>query len=699
MRKYLLIIFIFLIFPKLCIAKTTFTLATGGKKGTYFALGQGIKKAIEKENPDIEIIVISTKGSIENAKLLDAGTAHLALIQNDIAYYFTKGKRMFEFPSNQMKGVASLYTEIIQIITRKELNIKRIEDLKGKIVSVGPEKSGTEFNSAVILKISGITYKDIDQKFLSFNAAMDSLLNGTIDAGFVTAGIPTPAINEIAKKVKFLPVETEIVKELRKTYPYFVSTIIPSRSYQEQYREIPAIGVRALLVVRRDLKPNIVKRIADAIFNEPEILKTAHPVASNISLRTSMKGMTIPLHLGAKKYYTTQKLIKPRLVGYLSRILSILIIILVLAFIVKYRYLVNKAIEKNIYLKLVLTFIILFIIGTTGMYFFEGEINENFTTFGESCWSGIVYLLSGFEEREPITTGGRIFSIVILFASIFVIGSVAGNFAAVFIKKGVIRMPKDVDKHIVVCNWHNGGDKIIKEIHSPAAGETEREIVVITNKTVNEEELRKDKEYEKVFFVNSDPTLHSVLKAARVHLAKSVIILANDESPDPDADSALITLAIAKGICKNSSKPHIIAEVINHRKIEHLKDAGVDEYVCAGDYGLGIIAQCALTERVSNIYQRLLSYSGDTNELYIVEDDKLPKTSEGKCIVVGKSFPEIADLFNKTRNTANPVILIGVCRDDEIILNPRKEKFEKFEGGDKLIVMAYEKPDFSKLAK
>jgi voltage-gated potassium channel Kch len=371
----------------------------------------------------------------------------------------------------------------------------------------------------------------------------------------------------------------------------------------------------------------------------------------------------------------------------------------------RFRYLLKKFLRRNIYIQLAFIFIILFTIGTLGMYIFERGINKNFSNIGQSFWSSLVYLLSGFEDREPITTEGRIFSIFIFIGSICIIGSVAGNFAYIFLRRREVKMPKNVTNQIVVCNWNEGGDKIIKEIHAPVA-EPETEVVVITDKEINEEELRKSKEYEKVYFIRSDPTLHDVLKASRVHLARSIIILADNETPDPDAKTAMIALAIRNISNIDDGKPHIVAEAINHRKIEHLKNAGVDEVICASDFGLGIIAQCAITGRLSKAYQQLLSYSGDTNELYIIEYNKIPKKSNGKSIFDGLSFEEASDLFIKKRDANNPVILVGVRRGNRVILNPKNnwkgpktEKFEKFQEGDSIVVMAFEMPDLSKILK
>jgi len=247
-------------------------------------------------------------------------------------------------------------------------------------------------------------------------------------------------------------------------------------------------------------------------------------------------------------------------------------------------------------------------------------------------------------------------------------------------------MPKELDSHIIMCNWHERADRIIKELHSPLAA-PETNIIVITEQTVNEQELRLSPEYEKVFFVESDPTLHEVLKRARAHLASSVIILADDTFPDPDAKTALIALALHRLTKELSQHPHVIAEVMNHHKIQHLLDAGVDEWVCSHDYGLGILAQSALYGKLSEVYQQLLTYSSDTNEIYMVDEQHYPTQ------FLGKTFTEVADKLNHQKNVENPAILLGVKRGEHVILNPKPEEFDVFQSGDLLIVVAFDPPD------
>jgi len=278
-------------------------------------------------------------------------------------------------------------------------------------------------------------------------------------------------------------------------------------------------------------------------------------------------------------------------------------------------------------------------------------------------------------------------------------------------------MPKDISKHIVICNWNEKGEKIIEEIHSPLAG-PQIDIIVISNpRPKNEEELRNNfpREYSNVEFREGNPILHETLKRANAHMAKSVIILAGSTG-EPDSESALTALVIStlwknrieeeinKRVKSSGSgdeirekieeeedfrKPRIIVEVLEHRKMQHLRDAGADDVICAADYAIGILAQSALNEKLSDVYHDLLTYREHTTEIYIVDNPEVSLWLEGK------TFIEVAKFFLENRCKVNPAIPIGYRRGKEIFVNPKKDV--NFTCHDCLIVMAYELPDLLKL--
>ena len=345
--------------------------------------------------------------------------------------------------------------------------------------------------------------------------------------------------------------------------------------------------------------------------------------------------------------------------------------------------------EKNFF-KILLILILIFIFFVVGVFFSEKRVNPQCQDFFDAFRIVFVYFFGEYIDFAPKTLFGKIVSILSFLIGVFIVAALIGKFASYFInikKEG--KMPQLLENHIVICNWNEKGVHLVKEIHTAIP---DIPICILTDKKdeeIRQHELEIRKEFENTFFKKGDPTLHINLKnLAFAHRAKSVIILADERCPDPDGKTALIGLAITKLERNLPRKPHIIAEIINHQKIEHLKDAGVDEYICASDYGLSLMAQAALYPKLSEVYHQLLTYSEDTCEIYLIEGEKIPTE------FYDKSFKQIAQMLNESReNTDNPIILIGIKREEKYILNPKSEKeFDSLKKGDALVVIAYTFP-------
>ena len=668
------------------------TLFTGREVGTYYSVGNTIKKILEKENPKLQILCEPSNGSMDNARLIETEKADLAIIQSDIAYYLSSGTRIFSLPCDRIKGISPLYSEAIHIVTKRTSGIKTIKDLKGKTVSVGLRKSGSEFNTRIVLNALDITYEDFVPRYEYSDSALKLLKEDRIDAFFVTTKVPASYLKEPFEEhnlalVSFKPNEIE---KIIKAYPYFFSKNIAANSYSNQHEEVSTLGVRALLVANSQVKLKTLYKITKVLFDNKEKIKEEHPFIS-LNAKQAVSFMPIPLHRGAMKYYTDIGVVERQLfIFYFRFVILVLLIALFVFIILKIFPRKTQAFMKNFYVRFIIFLTLLIFLGSIGLYFLEKRINENFVSVSQSFWSCIVYVFSGFENRAPITSIGKLISIFIFIIGVSVFGIISGRFAAFFVEKALKKenaMPKNLKEHIVICNWNERGETIVKELH---AADHFVDITILTDADIKDEnELFKKKEYRNVHLARGDPAIHDRLETSKVHLARSVIILSNEVSQDPDAQSALIALAISK-VCREKGEevPHIVAEVLNHRKIHHLIDAGVNEVVCAINYGVGLLAQSTLHPGLTQVYDSLLSYSEDTNEIYVIEKEKIPS------LLKGKTFSKASEIINKNGDANNPVILLGIMRNKVPILNPKKGE-EKIKEDDDLLLLSYALPDLS----
>jgi len=306
-KMVILLICTFLLISIFFSAGTIFiNIGTGGTAGTYYPLGGAIAEILNSKISGINATAVSTGGSVANINMLKENSIQIGFIQNDVAYYAYNGVEFFANSKyTEMKALCSLYPETVQIITLKNKNIKTLYDLKGKRVAVGAAGSGVEVNARQILTAVGLTYKDISVQYLSFAEAANGLRDGTCDVAFLTAGLPTAAVRDIAsqKEVFVIPIPAKIADSLISKYPFYIKTAIPKDTYPSMTEDVSSLAVLAMLVARADMTDDLAYSIVKAIFENLERLQVAHQMGKFIKKENALFGISIPMHPGADKYF------------------------------------------------------------------------------------------------------------------------------------------------------------------------------------------------------------------------------------------------------------------------------------------------------------------------------------------------------------------------------------------------------------
>ena len=308
MKKIISLVLVVLMLATLLVAcgKTeTMTMGTGGTSGTYYGYG-GIIGSQIKTSAGINVNVVSTDGSKANILGIHAGNYQLGTVQSDVMAYAWAGSRSFESEGaiDTFRVVGGLYAEAVQLVTMNP-DIKSVADLAGKKVSIGASGSGVYFNAMDVLAAAGLTEADIVPQYQSFADSADALKDGKIDAAFIVAGPPTPAIAELftANTAYLVPIDGEIADKLLEDCPYYTVHSIPANTYKGQTEEVKTVTVKATLIVSASASEESVYELTKAIFENIDAIKSAHAKGEELSLENATSGMTAPFHAGAAKYF------------------------------------------------------------------------------------------------------------------------------------------------------------------------------------------------------------------------------------------------------------------------------------------------------------------------------------------------------------------------------------------------------------
>ena len=286
-------------------ASTKMTMGTGGTSGTYYGYG-GVLGQYIKNNAGIDVTVVSTDGSKANIQGIAAGDYQLGTVQSDVMAYAWEGSRSFEADGavTSFRVVAGLYAEAVQLITM-DPEIKSVYDLAGKSVSIGAPGSGVYFNAIDVLNAAGLTEEDINAQYQSFADSTDALKDGKIDAAFIVAGPPTPAITELCttNDAYLVPIDGEVADNLMASCPFYTIVNVPAGTYEGQTEDVQTVTVKATLIIDANASEDAVYKLTAAIFDNIEAISAENAKGTELSIENATSGMTAPFHAGAAKYF------------------------------------------------------------------------------------------------------------------------------------------------------------------------------------------------------------------------------------------------------------------------------------------------------------------------------------------------------------------------------------------------------------
>ena len=183
--------------------------------------------------------------------------------------------------------------------------ITSVADLAGKSVSIGAPGSGVYFNAVDVLTAAGLTEQDINAQYQSFADSADALKDGKIDAAFIVAGAPTPAITELCttNDAYLVPIDGEVADALMASCPFYTVYNIPAGTYAGQDADVQTVTVKATLIVDANASEDAVYKLTAAIFDNIDAITAENAKGAELSIENATSGMTVPFHAGAAKYF------------------------------------------------------------------------------------------------------------------------------------------------------------------------------------------------------------------------------------------------------------------------------------------------------------------------------------------------------------------------------------------------------------
>ena len=280
------------------------SIGTAGTGGIYYPLGGAMASLLSLADSSRTYTAEVTGGAVENINRIRAGQIDLAFSTANSIYDAYFGSPDFGEPMEDLRIVAPLYPNFTHILVSASSEAESVADFRGLRVSVGAPGSGTEQMSRRILEVHGLTYEDVDVRYLTFNESAGALKDRAIDAAIISVGYPAAAILEATTMggVRLLPLAGDRIQELMDLYPYFDAGEIPADVYPGVDEILPTAVLLNWVIAPERLSNDVVLSVLNVLTEERAAIERVHNMARQIDL-DFLQDAPIPLHPGTQRWF------------------------------------------------------------------------------------------------------------------------------------------------------------------------------------------------------------------------------------------------------------------------------------------------------------------------------------------------------------------------------------------------------------
>ncbi|MFH0945987.1 MAG: NAD-binding protein, partial [Planctomycetota bacterium] len=346
--------------------------------------------------------------------------------------------------------------------------------------------------------------------------------------------------------------------------------------------------------------------------------------------------------------------------------------------------------------RLALWITLTWIVGANLVHFTETRLVGDqgpFAGYWQAYWNILIVLVSGMEDKEPLSVLGRIEVTFILLAGICAVGMFTAQLVSSIVRmsqrvgKIAVRPPRaDFQHHILILGANEHLHEILGQLHHALKN---RHHILVVHPGAEDLAVTDPEVYRNVFAWSADPLQPNVLDQVGLDRASRVIILSTGDAALPkdvrDSRTLMVTLAV---VHKNPRVP-TVAEIHTPEGLSQAEALKSAEFVLSRRYGSRMIARAALRPGLAEVYRHLLEFSDESCEFYCIS---VPPE------LVGGTFKEARLHFLDRDDEA--ICVVGLTDrtngDRRFLLCPTTDPGSGsriLDEKDELVVTAYRNPE------
>jgi len=317
--------------------------------------------------------------------------------------------------------------------------------------------------------------------------------------------------------------------------------------------------------------------------------------------------------------------------------------------------------------------VISLIVVVFGLFPTDGELS-----FSETFWATMLRTLDPGTMGGDTGPGYRIAMLIVTLTGLVLVASLIGIVSNAFndkveqLRKGRSNvLEKD---HTLILGWNRKIHQVVGELIIANESRKRATIVVMADrdKVEMEDELKaqlKGRSATRIIVRNGDPTRVADLKLTGLDGARSIILLAPDDTDDADSFSIKAALAILNNPNRRPEPYKIVGEIKQEQNREAAELVGGTEaqWILGEALNSRLIVQTSRQRGLSAVYNDLLDFGGA--ELYLTDAGALTGSRFGDASL---SVPQGA--------------VVGVANGHDVVMNPPRDYV--LSNNDQLIILA-----------
>lgn len=295
-------------------AKVMLSIATAGENSTYHRFGKTLANLITKTGR-MTCTAETTGGSVENVRILSDPDerGELAVAQSDVLFMAMHSEAMFlSFPVKNIRALAAIYDEPFFIVATKKSGIKTVKDLKGKRVSLGRVGSGGAADAELLFQAADLDIRKDFQSVLygNYGVLKSSFLNDQVDAGVIMGIDNLQSVMKTCKNLIVLSIPSSLTSKVIAAHPFFFTKKLAKGSLGSGVGEVLTLSVKAVLVAPAKMANADVSDVLSTLWENVDKFRKLSPELKSLNISQATKGVAIPLHPAAVKFYQAKKVLK-----------------------------------------------------------------------------------------------------------------------------------------------------------------------------------------------------------------------------------------------------------------------------------------------------------------------------------------------------------------------------------------------------